>query len=34
VEIAKKELPQIPPAEMIFFSQGDQSADEGTPSYG
>ena len=34
VEIAKKELPTIPPAEMIFFSQGCHSADEGTPSYG
>ena len=34
VEIAKKELPTIPPAEMIFFSQGGQSADEGTPAYG
>ena len=34
VEVAKKELPQIPPAEMIFFSQGDRSANSGPLSYG
>jgi len=34
VEMAKKELPQMPPSEVIFFSQGGPSADEGTASYG
>ena len=34
VERAKQELPQIPPAELIFFSQGDRSANSGPLSYG
>ena len=34
VEMAKKELPRIPPAEVIFFSQGDRSANSGPLSYG
>jgi Ni,Fe-hydrogenase I small subunit len=34
VQMAKKELTQIPPAEVIFFIQGGHPADEGIPSYG